>query len=269
MLLLPAYRPRTGPASMPIITLTTDYGLRDPYAGQLKGSLLCACPSAQLVDITHDITPFDLIEAAYFLTHTLGHYPAGTIHICTVNSLGEEETPFICFRQNEQYFILPDNGLASLLWPELDVAMVRLGVADELSNKRALAKAVSQLTLGYEPARLGEVITDAVTAMQPAPVTTPNFIRGSIVHIDRYHNAILNVHRDLVVRMAKGRAVHTRFSNSDPIVGIVDHYHEAPEGELLARYNSRGYVELAINMGRAAQLFGLQRDQLVQLEFLG
>ena len=254
---------------MPIITLTTDYGLRDPYAGQLKGSLLCAWPSVTLVDITHEITPFDLVEAAYFLSHTCAHFPPGTIHLCTVNASGAEGTPFLCFRKNQQTFILPDNGLAYLLWSDPDVEFVRLHQPASASSKEILAEAVGKLALGFGPSHLGEVVSDAVRSVRPEPVTTKDYIRGSIVHIDRYHNAVLNVHRSHVERMADGRPVHTRFSNSDPIVGIVQHYHEVPEGELLARYNSRGYVELAINMGRAAQLFGLQRDQLVQLEFLG
>ena len=254
---------------MPIITLTTDYGLRDPYAGQLKGSLLCACPTATLVDITHSILPFDLIEAAYFLTHTCAHYPVGTIHVCTVNPTTDVTTPFVCFRKNGHVYILPDNGLAYLLWERPDVTFVRLAAAPGESSKDTLAAAIRLLALGYDVPHLGDVVDDAVRSMRPEPVTTPDYIRGSIVHIDRYHNAVLNVHRSHVERVSAGRPVHTRFSNSDPIVGIVQHYHEAPEGELLARYNSRGYVELAINMGRAAQLFGLQRDQLVQLEFLG
>ena len=255
---------------MPIITLTTDYGLRDPYAGQLKGSLLCACPTANIVDITHQITPFDLVEAAYFLSHIHETYPEGTIHISTVNSLGDVDTPYICFRKNLHYFIFPDNGLAFLLFPELDAKVVRLGQQEEkTSNKAALADAVRKLSLGFEPERFGTLIDNPVTSMRPEPVTTKDYIRGSIVHIDRYHNAVLNVHRSHVERLSKGRIIHTRFSNSDPIVGIVNHYHEGLEGELLARYNSRGYVEIAINMGRAAQLWGLQRDQLVQLEFLG
>jgi len=252
---------------MPIITLTTDYGLRDPYAGQLKGSILCACPSAQIVDITHEITPFDLIEAAYFISHTHNHYPKGTIHICTVNNQGDAKTPFLCFQRAGHTFIVPDNGLVYLLWSELDAVLIRLDALVDASSKSIIAKAIKQLSLGYDPSRLGDVATDAVRLVRPEPVITPEFIRGAIVHIDRYHNAVLNVHRDHIERMSNGRPVHTRFSNSDPIVGIVDHYYEVEQGELMARYNSCGYVELAINMGRAAQLFGLQRDQLVQLEF--
>ena len=254
---------------MPIITLTTDYGLRDPYAGQLKGALLSACPSARLVDVTHDIAPFDLVEAAYFLAHTHAHYPAGTIHVCTVNPQGDAETPWLCFRRDGYAFILPDNGLAFLLGPDLDVdSLYRLAADASASSKQTLAEAIRQLGLGYAPRDFGVAAgADAQRSMRPEPVTTPQYIRGSIVHIDRYHNAVLNVHRAHVERMADGRQVHTRFSNSDPIIGIVDHYHEVEPGELLARYNSRGYVELAINMGRAAQLFGLQKDQLVQLEF--
>ncbi len=252
---------------MPILTLTTDYGLRDPYAGQLKGSLLSACPSATLVDISHHISPYDLVEAAYFLSHAYPHYPQGSIHICTVNNQGEEETPFLCFRRGAQTFLLPNNGLAFLLFQQIEEKIFRIAAADDGSCKACLAGAVAKLTLGFDPHHLGEVETDLVRSIRPTPVTSPGFIRGTIVHIDRYDNAVLNVHREDIERMRRGRIIHTRFSNSDPIVGIHEHYHEAPVGELLARYNSGGWVELAVNMGRAATLFGLSRDQLVQLEF--
>ena len=255
---------------MPIITLTTDYGLRDPYAGQLKGALLSACPTATLVDVTHEIGAYDLVEAAYFLQHIHDHYPEGTIHLCTVDNTYEQEPSYLCFGFDGQVYILPDNGLAFLLSSRNDFHFVRLPAAEHgNSTKATIGAAVRRLALGYAPERLGPRAEDVVRSLRPVPVTNPMYIRGSIIHIDRYDNAVLNVHRSLVERMAKGRRIHTRFSSSDPIVDIVDHYHEAPEGELLARYNSRGYVELAINKGRAAQLFGLQRDQLVQLEFQG
>ena len=254
---------------MPIITLTTDYGLRDPYAGQLKGALLTACPTATLVDVTHDIAPYDLVDAAYFLQHTHDHFPEGTVHVCTVDNTFAYDPDWLCFRYEGQIYLVLDNGLPDLLWRGVDLDLRRVPAAESGSTKATLAGAIAKLSLGYDPEYVGPPAPDAVRSLRPEPVTNPKFIRGSIIHIDRYDNAVLNIHRDLVERMAQGRRIHTRFSSSDPIVDIVDHYHQAPEGELLARYNSRGYVELAINMGRAAQLFGLQRDQLVQLEFEG
>lgn len=254
---------------MPIITLTTDYGLRDPYAGQLKGALLSACPTATLVDVTHEIAPYDLVDAAYFLQHTHDHYPEGTIHVCTVDNTFDCDPDWLSFRYEGQVYLVLDNGLPDLLWPTAGLDLRRVPADGAGSTKAALGAAIAKLALGYDPTHIGPAATDAVRSLRPEPVTNPKFIRGSIIHIDRYDNAVLNIHRSLVERMAQGRRIHTRFSSSDPIVDIVDHYHEVPEGELLARYNSRGYVELAINMGRAAQLFGLQRDQLVQLEFEG
>lgn len=254
---------------MPIITLTTDFGLRDPYAAQLKGTIMSMCPNANLVDISHNVGPYDLLEAAHMLNHSWKHFPVGTLHICTVDSNSETDTPFLCFRQNDHLFLMPDNGLVYLIFDDFNASVVRLEIPSGGSTKLSIAQAVKQISLGFEPTQLGEPAKDLVGSMRPAPVIQPDRIRASIVYIDRYHNAVLNVHRDQIDKMRKGRLVHTRFSQGDPIIGIHEHYHEVPQGDLLARYNSRGYVEICINMGRAAQLFGLERDQLIELEFIG
>ncbi len=253
---------------MSIVTLTTDFGLRDPYVGQLKGAILSADPTAVIADCTHLIPTFDLIEAAYHLSHTWSHFPAGTVHLCTVNRLSAAEPEaYIGFRQNEHTFLCPDNGLAYLLFPDIDGGVFELETSGQASTKAVLSAAIRKLALGFDCRHLGPELTHPEQSIRAEPITTQHYIRGSIVHIDGYGNAVLNVHRDLVERMARGRRVHTRLANSKPIVDIVDHYHQVPEGDLLTRYNSMGYVEIAMNMGKVATLYGLERDQLVQLEF--
>ena len=257
---------------MPIITLTTDYGLRDPYAGQLKGVLLSACPTAQLVDLTHLIEPYDLVSAAFHLAHTWANFPKGTIHVCTVRAHGDFRTPFLCFAHRGHTFILPDNGLPFLLFSELDErSIVRLpqGADGRASAKSIVADAVAQLSLGLDPRRIGIQARDLLQVRRPEPVVRSSLVRGAILHIDNYGNAVLNIHRDLVERHARGRRIVTRFSPVDAIDGIVEHYTDVEEGEPLARYNARGYLEIAINMGRIAQLYGLEPEQLVHLEFEG
>ncbi len=255
---------------MSIVTLTTDFGLRDPYVGQLKGAILSADPTATIADCTHLIPSYDLIEAAYHLSHTWSHFPIGTIHVCMVNrlSVGEPEA-YIGFRQNGHTFLCPDNGLAFLLFPTIEDGVFRLNSEGESSTKSVLSAAIRTLALGFDCRHLGERLVAPEHSIRPEPITTQHYIRGSIVHIDGYGNAVLNVHRDLVERMARGRRVHTRLPNSEPIIDIVSHYHQVPEGDLLTRYNSMGYVEIAMNMGKVATLYGLERDQLVQLEFEG
>ncbi len=255
---------------MSIVTLTTDFGLRDPYVGQLKGAILSADPTAVIADCTHLISPYDIIEAAYHLSHTWSHFPAGAIHVCTVNRHSPAEPgAYIGFRQNGHSFLCPDNGLAYLLFPHLTDGIYRLEADGETSTKAILSAAIRKLALGFDCRHLGAALPAPEHSIRAEPITNQHYIRGSIVHIDGYGNAVLNVHRDLVERMARGRRVQTRLPNSEPILDIVDHYHEVPEGDLLTRYNAMGYVEIAMNMGKVATLYGLERDQLVQLEFEG
>ena len=253
---------------MPIVTLTTDYGLRDPGAAQLRGAVLTAAPTATVVDVTHLITTFDVPQAAYHLGQAYAHYPEGAIHVCTVKRLRDAPREgFLGFRQNGHTFLCPDNGMAFLLFPGLQAPLYRLAEAPEReSTKQLLARAIRTLCLGLDVRHVGAPAGDVEQATRPEPVAHPSYIRGSIVHIDRYGNAVLNIHRDLVERMARGRRVRTRLPNF-AIRDIVDDYHEVPIGEILTRYNAQGYLEIATNMGKAAALYDLEREQLVQLEF--
>lgn len=274
---------------MQIITLTTDYGLRDPYAAKLKGVLLSACPNAQIVDISHQINPYDIVEAAYFMGNAAPGFPQGSIHICMVKGdRAGMDLPFVAFQQNKQSYILPDNGLVSLLFPKFKGKIVRLGldheplsiqedgsaalhngqaIKSQSSTRHIIAQAVRKLGLGYDIRHLGPFVEDAYLVTAPHPVLHPDGIRASILHIDRFDNVILNVDRQLIDQIAKGRRVKILCPNAEPIIGIVEHYHDVPPEQLLARYTDEGRVEVAINMGRAAQLFGLGPDQLVILEF--
>lgn len=256
---------------MPIVTLTTDYGLRDPAAAQLRGAVLTAAPAATVVDLTHLIPTFDVPQAAYHIGRAYAYYPEDTIHVCTVKRLRADPLEgYVGFRQNGHTFLCPDNGLAFLLFPRLAAPLYRLlpdGARE--STKAVLTRAIRTLSLGLDVRHVGPEVEAPVQATRPEPVAHPRYIRGTIVHIDRYGNAVLNIHRDLVERMARGRRVQTRLPNFAPIVDIVEEYHEVPVGDILTRYNAHGYLEIATNMGRAAALYGLEREQLVQLEFEG
>ena len=253
---------------MPIVTLTTDFGLKDPYAAQLKGAVLSADPTSVIVDLTHEIDPYDISAAAFHLGHTWRHFPEGTIHVCTVNRLADNvPEPLIGLRHGGHTFLCPDNGLVSLLFPRLRAPVYALTPGEGASTKSTLTRALRTLALGLDVRHAGTPLPAPEQSIRPEPVAHPEYIRGSILHIDGYGNAVLNIHRDLVERLARGRRVQTVLPNAEPIVDIVEHYHDVPNGELLTRYNSRGYLEIAMNAGKVAQLYGLERDQLVQLEF--
>ena len=255
---------------MPIVTLTTDYGLKDPAAAQLRGAVLTAAPAATVVDLSHLMPTFDVPQAAYHISRSYAHYPPGAIHVCTVKRFRADPLDkYVGFRQNGHTFLCPDNGLAFLLFPDLEARVygLRTETARE-STKTVLKRALRTLALGLDVRHCGRELAAPERATRPEPVAHPDYIRGSIVHIDRYGNAVLNIHRNVVERMARGRTVRTRLPNF-VIPDLVADYHEVPIGEILTRYNAQGYLEIATNMGRAATLYGLEREQLVQLEFEG
>lgn len=133
---------------MPIVTLTTDFGVRDFYAGALKGALLRRSPGLQMVDISHDIKPFDIVQGAYVVQHAWPEFPEGTIHIIGVNCVYDKPHRFLAARRHGHYFIAPDNGLLTLLfpdWPDPDVRVLEALPENEFPSKTAFAEAAAYL----------------------------------------------------------------------------------------------------------------------------
>lgn len=255
---------------MPIITFTSDFGDSDYYAGALKGALLRACPDARLVDITHRIAPFDITQAAYVLRNTWPEFPEGTLHCIGVNCVYGQGFRFIAARRNGHFFLAPDNGLLTLLFGSLDPLDVRLLPTDAeqyFAVKSVFAQAAEHLLQGRPFETLGEYAPPLLERISIQPVITPSRIRGTIIHIDNFDNAVVNIRRDLFEREAQNRAFSLYFKRNDPITRLSSNYCDVPVGEPLCLFNSAGYLEIAINMGRAATLLGLKLEDVVELEF--
>ena len=254
---------------MPIATLTTDFGTADPYAAMLKGALLSAHPGLQLVDITHNVCPYDIVQAAYILKNTWQRFPAGTVHLISVGHFSKGVCPLIVFQKGDHYFTGPDNGLFSLLFDEMPASVVQLpqpgpGTLDFLD---VMAKAAAALTEGAALETRGEPLEAIDQRLQLQPVITASQIRGGVIHVDQYENVVINISRELFEQVAQGRKFALYFKRHDPITQVSTHYGDVPVGEVLCLFNAAGYLEIAINMGKAAGLLGLRRDDVVQVDF--
>lgn len=264
---------------MAVITLTTDYGNRDFYAAALKGHLLQQAPQATVVDISHDIQAFLLDQAAFVLGHAYAFFPKDTIHLVAVDEGRSSQTHGLLMRKDGHWFLGPDNGLFSLLRPELRVEkLIRLEFRREESNFPALdlyVPAAAHLARGGNPEVLGRETQqwEEKRPLRPTVSADNNSIVGGVLHIDRYGNLITNITGRLIEEYRRGRPLSIHMGRRQVVQKISAFYDETAEGETLAIINSMGYLEIALNRqvgpenNGASQLHGLYLRDRIEVHF--
>jgi S-adenosyl-L-methionine hydrolase (adenosine-forming) len=252
------------------ITLTTDFGSQDFYAGALKGALLKGCPNVQLVDLTHAIKPFDILQAAFIVGNVWNEFPEGSLHLIGVNCVYQSEARFVAARHGGHFFLVPDNGVLTLLfpdWPSEDLRFLAAPEPGHFPVKAVFAAAAAHLCAGAPFEALGEHPAPLLRRISLQPVITPTRIRGTIIHIDNFENVVINIRREVFEQVGKGRPFSLYFKRHDPITQLSAQYSDVPTGEQLCLFNIAGYLEIAINMGRAASLLSLKVEDVVELVF--
>ncbi len=254
---------------MPIVTLTTDFGLTDHYVGMLKGSILSQVADIQIVDISHYVEPHNIVQAAYILKNSYSDFPKGTIHIVSVNNHSVANSVLLLCKHQEYYFILPDNGILSLLLEEIPFQVVKIPIdqQDQFIIKHLYATIVRHL---YEKGALEEIGQAALNIEQRImlrPVVMATQIRGSVIYIDHYDNVIVNISKALFKEVSANRPFKISFKRHEPITQLSIYYYDVPVGEVLCLFNAAQFLEIAVNMGRAAKLLGLSIDDTIQIDF--
>ena len=255
----------------PVITLTTDLGDKDPYLPAAKGKIASDFPSANIIDISHQIAPFDIGEAAYILKNCFRNFPSGTIHIISLSS-GEagKRPPFIITYLREQYFIGADNGVIALLDEEPPESVYEIkdqNKAGVFPLKDLLVPAGCMLLKGYSPDQIGKK-QESIRVRRPVkPLIHDKTIRGTVIYIDRFGNAITNITRQDLLRFSNFNECKIHFSRKEYFEEIHSAYHEVPEGEKICIIGTNDHLEVAINRGNASQLLGIEKDHLILIEF--
>lgn len=264
---------------MAVITLTSDMGYRDHYVASVKGSLLKQFPEARIIDVSHHIKPFDIVEASFVLKHAYPDFPAGSIHIIGVSPERNESTEHLIVSADGHYFIGADNGIFSLLFDRKPDEIVELDIKqdrDELTfpTRDLFAKAAAHLARGGTPEVIGRRRQEVKEADLVRPVIEQNVIKGSVIYVDSYGNAITNISRTLFKEIGRGRDFEIQFKKSSfTITRIAQLYSDVHEGERLAIFSSSGLLEIAVNRGApgngggASQLFGIKVNDLIRIEF--
>ena len=260
----------------PIITLTTDFGTADGYVASMKGLILSIEPEARLVDITHDITPFDVMEAAFVLRRTIFYFPAGAVHLVVVDpGVGSRRRP-VALRYRGHQLVGPDNGIFSLLIgddaPEDVVVLDRLELhraempSATFHGRDIFAPAAALLASGRELGNLGSPIERLRPLHWALPIGDNQGIRGWIVHVDRFGNCITNIPRSLFARRRGRRGLKCYVGNAI-IGGLSRTYSDAETGEPVLLFGSDDNLEVAVNQGNAAELLYIRRGTPVNIVF--
>lgn len=264
-------------ARRPIITLLTDFGASDYYVGAMKGVILNINPEAEIIDITHDAAAHDILDAAFTLAQVYRYYPSRTVHVVVVDpGVGTQRRPILASGDNH-YFIAPDNGVLSFIYPQQEKLTVReitsehyflTPVSQTFHARDIFAPAAAYLSKGLEPYQLGEEITDYVRLQVPQPqALSAKSCKGMVLKIDRFGNAITNIGRPEVPALFGDETPAFKLKVGDKEVSkLVRAYAEGGQDEVFAILGSSGFLELATNRGGAAKLLGINRGAEVLLE---
>jgi len=248
---------------MPLITLTSDIGSQDFLVGAIKGQLLSANANFNIVDISHDLSPFNYPQAAYVCRNAIKNFPEGTLHLVLVNLFDRRPEHLLLVKYNNQYIGCADNGLITMVLEEVPQNIVALSLKistqkNTLYCASVFAKAFNRLISGEAFENIGDT-NIAIEVKNPLrALLGNNWIEGQIIFIDNFENVIINITKEEFEEQRRGRSFKIVFKRDEIIDKISETYADVTESEKLALFNSAGYLEIAINKGNAAGLFGLQ-----------
>jgi len=249
---------------MSIITLSTDFGIKDGYAGVMRGVIFGIAPEAEVVDLTHLIGPQNIYEASLLLDRHAPYFPDGTIHIVVVDpGVGTARRP-VAARLGGQRFVGPDNGILTLLlqraerlnWPveirELtEKKYWRPEISHVFHGRDIFAPVAAHLANGVPLEALGPRLTDPVRLTLQLPERTPRGLRGAVKHIDHFGNIASNLHHDDFDDLDPGQAT-VRIAGVE-IRGLVRTFGERAPGEVVALFGSTGDLIISMVNGNAGQ----------------
>ncbi|MDX2037012.1 MAG: SAM-dependent chlorinase/fluorinase [Isosphaeraceae bacterium] len=240
-----------------IITLLTDFGYQGPYVAAMKGVILSRVPGATLVDLTHVITPQNVLEGAFVLAGIHDCFPEGTIHLAVVDPGVGTDRRLVAARVDARWYVLPDNGLLSGVLATHEAEAVYLidnpsirrpRVSNTFHGRDILAPAAAHLASGGAASSLGPKVETLTTLEMYRPAEDGNDVIGEVIFRDSFGNLVTNVTRD---HIGQGRPTIT--IKGATVSRFVRTYADAPEGELVALEGSSGWIEVAVVNGDAAQ----------------
>lgn len=275
---------------MPIITLTTDFGEKDHFAGAVKGSIYNELSDVRIVDVSHSISPFNIIEAAYTIQNAYSSFPKNTIHIIGIDSELSPENKHIAVKLDDHYFICANNGIMSMICQDIvPEKIVEINIHDKIQSSFPVLDVFVKVACHIARGGTLEVIGKVINNIKPIKYLVPfvndekTQIIGTVIHIDNYGNVITNIKRkffegiqkirsyEIEARNYKFKKVHDRYNaiiNYD-----LPEERRNDEGKALVVFNASDYLEIAVyksncsTVGSASTLMGLKAMDTVTVTF--
>lgn len=259
---------------MPILTLTTDFGTKDGFVGTLKGVIWAICPSAQIADISHSISPQNVLEGAFAVWRAYAFFPSGTIHVAVIDpGVGTSRRP-IAMRIGKYIFVGPDNGLFTPIledaekhgWPADIVHLTNEKyflpeISRTFHGRDIFAPVAAHVANGVALADLGPAITDPVRLRMPTPEKTADGWRAHITVIDVFGNLTT----DLPAAALSGNINIKINIQGREVQGLVTSYGEKQAGDLVALLDSENYIEIAIVNGSAEKVLDMHVGGIIEV----
>jgi S-adenosylmethionine hydrolase len=252
--------------SMSIISLLSDFGVKDAYVAEMKAVILSINPQARIIDITHEIEKFDIRMGAYVIASAAPYFPLNTVHVAVVDpGVGTKRRPIIA-ETSRSLYVGPDNGLLMLAAHKEHLTNVYAidnpeymlsDVSKTFHGRDIFAPAAAHLALGKDPSDFGSAIEDYVFPEFAKPVARDGELRGEILHIDDFGNIVSNITSEDIEKIGfhKGNSVLVRLGNKTLTLRFCSAYGEVPSGTPLALIGSSNFLEVAVNQRSALEFF--------------
>jgi len=263
------------PRRQPILTLLTDFGSSDPYVAVMKGVILSSCPTARIVDISHQIPAHDVLAGAFVLAQAAPWFPKGTVHVVVVDPTVGTDRRVLAARIGGQVILAPDNGVLSFLDERFALEDIRVVVDARYSSggtvsatfhgRDLFAPIAARILNGLDISKLGPQPETYKHLDLPVCRSEAGALIGQVLHIDHFGNVITNIPREAILqRWENLDAVGVQCAGRR-IEGFRQSYGLAEPGTLIALFNSMDLLELAVNRGRACELLGARRGTAVRV----
>ncbi len=271
---------------MPLITLTTDFGTKDPDLGYLKSRIIRAIPNAQILDISHQVTPFDPQEAVYIIENSLQDFPENTIHIIGIDSTATNQQTPVLIVSNGQYYLGNNNGILATALTNQPASYYLLEDINGTGFMQTHILAAAKISKGLTPDEIGQKTPELRQVLTSNPLVkhdeqngAVSLIAPQVIYNDHYGNAVFNLKKEQFESWQNGRKFKIKLGHYE-IDHLVDNYHDGLKhnndmmlaGEMFARFNRFGYFEIFIYKsnqitGGANSLLGLQKNKTVHIVF--
>lgn len=262
---------------MPVITLLTDYGIKDSYVAEVKGAILKISPDATVVDISHDVGNYDIESGAFHLARAAPYFPDGTVHICVVDpGVGGARKPIIV-KAEGAWFVGPDNGLMApaaerlgieSIWEITNTDMLPLRVSYVFDGRDVFGPTGAHISMGVPPDILGTEISDMKRLTAYTPWLEGDTVHAQVIHVDGFGNLVTNVTYETFEKLSvSGDArFNVNAGGSDLDLPYARRFSAVPEGEPLLLVAGGGYLEISVNQGNAAERLGLGKGEKIILQ---